>query len=70
VGGGVICSTYVREVTEHPASHRANGQLNLLWVFGKFTMKKTIFRKLTILWEYFHGDRYYGKIPRIHGTMP
>jgi hypothetical protein len=31
--------------------------------FGKFTMKKTNFGKFTILWEYFHGNRYYGKIP-------
>jgi hypothetical protein len=26
-------------------------------------MKKTNFGKFTILWEYFHGNRYYGKIP-------
>jgi hypothetical protein len=25
-------------------------------------MKKTIFGKFTIFWEYFHGNRYYGKI--------
>jgi hypothetical protein len=31
--------------------------------FGKFTMKKTNFGKFTILWEYLHGNRYYGKIP-------
>jgi hypothetical protein len=35
--------------------------------FDKFTMKKTNFGKFTILWEYFHGNRYYGKIP--HGYM-
>jgi hypothetical protein len=27
---------------------------------GKFTVS---FGKFTILWEYFHGNRYYGKIP-------
>jgi hypothetical protein len=26
-------------------------------------MKKTNYEKFTILWEYFHGNRYYGKIP-------
>jgi hypothetical protein len=26
-------------------------------------MKKTNFGKFTILWECFHGNRYYGKIP-------
>jgi hypothetical protein len=38
--------------------------------FGKFTMgfwkiyhEKTNFGKFTILWEYFHKNRYYGKIP-------
>jgi hypothetical protein len=38
--------------------------------FGKFTVsfwkiyhEKTNFGKFTILWELFHGNRYYGKIP-------
>jgi hypothetical protein len=42
--------------------------------FGKFTMsfwkiyyQKTNFRKFTILWEYFHGNRYNGK--NSHGYM-
>jgi hypothetical protein len=35
---------------------------NLPQVFGKFTMKKTNFGKFTIFWEYFQGNRYYGKI--------
>jgi hypothetical protein len=35
-------------------------------------MKKTNFGKFTILWEYFHGNRYYGKIPmdRYYGKIP
>jgi hypothetical protein len=36
---------------------------NLPSVFGKFTMEKTNVGKFTILWEYFHGNRYYGKNP-------
>jgi hypothetical protein len=38
---------------------------NFCKIYREFTMKNFFLGKITILWEYFSGNRYYGKIPWI-----